>query len=224
VTSGSFLVDAETRLNPAAGSIYFGGSGGGKSGQSSVTTVRPSTPEDPDAKITASLAALSDADRRDVEAQKFCPILQSNKLGSMGPPVKLSIEGQSVFLCCDGCKDSATENPAATLAKVAALKGKKPVEAAPSAKPSTAPDPAAMDKKEAKIQAALAKLPEADRKLAETQKFCPVLETSRLGSMGIPIKLMLDGQLVFICCEGCREEALANPQATLAKVKRSAAR
>ena len=28
VTSGSFLVDAETRLNPAAGSIYFGGSGG----------------------------------------------------------------------------------------------------------------------------------------------------------------------------------------------------
>jgi len=28
VTTGSFLVDAETRLNPAAGSIYFGGSGG----------------------------------------------------------------------------------------------------------------------------------------------------------------------------------------------------
>jgi len=25
VTAGSFLVDAETRLNPAAGSIYFGG-------------------------------------------------------------------------------------------------------------------------------------------------------------------------------------------------------
>ena len=54
------------------------------------------------------------------------PILQSNKLGSMGPPVKLTIEGQSVFLCCDGCKDAATENPAATLAKVAALKAKKP--------------------------------------------------------------------------------------------------
>ena len=29
VTSGSFLVDAETRLNPAAGSIYIGGSSGG---------------------------------------------------------------------------------------------------------------------------------------------------------------------------------------------------
>ena len=45
VTNGSFLIDAETRLNPAAGSIYFGGSGG-KGGSSSVTNVRPSTPED----------------------------------------------------------------------------------------------------------------------------------------------------------------------------------
>ena len=50
VTSGSFLVDAETRLNPAAGSIYFGGSGGGATG-GGVTTVRPSTPEDARSKM-----------------------------------------------------------------------------------------------------------------------------------------------------------------------------
>ncbi len=37
VTAGSFLVDAETRLNPAAGSIYFGGSGGSQADHSSVT-------------------------------------------------------------------------------------------------------------------------------------------------------------------------------------------
>src|SRR6185436_1623958 len=49
VTTGSFLVDAETRLNPAAGSIYFGGSSGSKSG-SGGSTVRPTTPEDTDAK------------------------------------------------------------------------------------------------------------------------------------------------------------------------------
>ena len=40
VTSGSFLVDAETRLNPAAGSIYLGGSSGG--GSTPSKTVRPS--------------------------------------------------------------------------------------------------------------------------------------------------------------------------------------
>jgi Cu(I)/Ag(I) efflux system membrane fusion protein len=33
VTAGSFLIDAETRLNPAAGSTYFGSTGGGKADQ-----------------------------------------------------------------------------------------------------------------------------------------------------------------------------------------------
>ena len=71
VTSGSFLVDAETRLNPAAGSIYFGGSGTGKSG-GGVTTVRPSTPEDTTSKVDAALAKLSPADRATAQAQAFC--------------------------------------------------------------------------------------------------------------------------------------------------------
>ena len=67
----------------------------------------------------------------------------------------------------------------------------------------------------AKIEAALAKLSDDDRKLAEAQRFCPVLEDSRLGSMGTPVKLMIDGQPVFLCCEGCEDEALADPKATL---------
>jgi len=51
VTAGSFLVDAETRLNPAAGSIYVGGSSGATSrAQYDATTVRPSTPSDEEAK------------------------------------------------------------------------------------------------------------------------------------------------------------------------------
>ncbi len=28
---------------------------------------------------------------------------------------------------------------------------------------------------------------------------------------------MIDGQPVFVCCEGCREDALADPKATLSK-------
>jgi Cu(I)/Ag(I) efflux system membrane fusion protein len=48
VTAGSFLLDAETRLNPAAGSIYFGGSGGAKGGPSAVSNVQPSTPKEAD--------------------------------------------------------------------------------------------------------------------------------------------------------------------------------
>jgi len=119
VTAGSFLIDAETRLNPAAGSIYFGGSGGSKA--ESTTVVRPSTPEDPAAKIAAALAKLSPADRAAAAAQRFCPVLATSLLGSMGPPVKLSIGDQSVFVCCGACKKSALADPQKTLARVAEL-------------------------------------------------------------------------------------------------------
>src|SRR5262249_14647444 len=104
VVNGAFLIDAETRLNPAAGSIYFGGSGG-KAGQTAAA-VRPSTPEDQDAqekKAKEALAQLSPEDRREAEAQKFCPVRQNNLLGSMGKPYQIVLDGQPVFLCCQSC-------------------------------------------------------------------------------------------------------------------------
>jgi membrane fusion protein, copper/silver efflux system len=229
VTSGSFLVDAETRLNPAAGSIYFGNSGGSAS-SSSVSNVRPSTPDDPQAKINAALAKLSPEDRALVAAQKFCPILTSNQLGSMGPPVKLMIDGQPVFLCCSGCKQNALANSQATLAKVAELKkqtqaaANSPATANPSVNSEVAPVPGTAAEtpqssadSDAANQAALAKLAPADRALVEEQKFCPVTGNA-LGSMGTPLKLMIEDQPVFLCCEGCKGEAIKNSKATLDKV------
>jgi Cu(I)/Ag(I) efflux system membrane fusion protein len=214
VTSGSFLVDAETRLNPAAGSIYFGGSGS-KTGPSTVTTVRPSTPEDDDAKVTAVLAKLSAADRALVAAQKFCPILPDSRLGTMGVPVKLDVRGEPVFVCCSACKAGAFENPEQTLTQVHKLKqAGAPASGAPMIKA-----PAASADREAKYQAALAKLPAADRMQAEAQRFCPVLPKSRLGSMGPPVKVLVSGKPVFLCCEGCRAAALASPEETAKKVE-----
>ncbi len=120
VTSGSFLVDAETRLNPAVGSIYFGGSGGSPPKAASV--VRPSTPLDPDAKIEESLAKLSPEDRKLAEAQRFCAVLPRSRLGSMGPPIKLSVAGETVFVCCPSCQEKALADPQKTLAAVEKLK------------------------------------------------------------------------------------------------------
>ncbi|MGE0535147.1 MAG: efflux RND transporter periplasmic adaptor subunit [Pirellulales bacterium] len=119
VTAGSFLIDAETRLNPAAGSIYFGGSGG--SNTESTSIIRPSTPENTRAKIEAALASLAPADRAAAAAQRSCPILANSLLGSMGPPVKLSIGDQTVFVCCGACKTSALADPQKTIARVAEL-------------------------------------------------------------------------------------------------------
>ena len=211
VATGSFLVDAETRLNPAAGSVYFGGSGGSKSSQGSTSTVRPSTPEDEEAKLKAALAKLPAGQRQLAEAQQFCPILDQNRLGSMGVPVKVTIEGKPVFLCCEGCKKSALKNPKQTLAKVASFAMGQRQPATNKANPAAATE----SNEEAEIQAELAKLSDADRQAAEVQRYCVVLPERRLGSMGPPEKLVIEGKTVFICCEGCKPEAIADPQKTL---------
>ncbi len=74
------------------------------------------------------------------------------------------------------------------------------------------------DAKEAKISAELSKLSPEDRQLAESQKFCAVMNHERLGGMGAPLKLDIKGQPVLVCCKGCKQKALKNPDETLEKV------
>jgi hypothetical protein len=234
VTAGSFLVDAETRLNPAAGSIYLGGSSGSKGG-SSVVTARPSMIADESPKVKAALARLSPEDRRLAEAQGNCPVL-GGPLGGMGTPFRLVLKGQVVFLCCPGCENEARQNEDKILAKVEQLK-KRTLDSRPQSTeagtPPSPPGPVAQTKpsdnkpaeptlsaeEEADIHKALAKLSPEDRLLAQKQRFCPIAG-SRLGSMGPPIKLMLQGHPVFLCCSGCRKETLADPEGTLRKLEK----
>ncbi|GIX05089.1 MAG: hypothetical protein KatS3mg114_0958 [Planctomycetaceae bacterium] len=67
------------------------------------------------------------------------------------------------------------------------------------------------------MTAALASVSPEDRALIDKQAVCPVAEY-RLGTMGIPKKVNVDGTPVFICCEGCRERLLAEPEKYLAKL------
>lgn len=86
----------------------------------------------------------------------------------------------------------------------------------PAAAPQTAVEQD--DSLEAEIAEMIGKLDEADQKLALEQKFCAVQSHERLGSMGVPAKLELDGQTVFLCCEGCEKSAKSDPEKTLARV------
>jgi Cu(I)/Ag(I) efflux system membrane fusion protein len=104
VTAGAFLLDAETRLNPAAAASYFGaGSRGGAPSATPMAPVAPST--------------LSPEDRRLVTKQKLCPVTDQ-PLGSMGTPFRLVVEGRTVFLCCEGCAPALKKNAAKFLAKL----------------------------------------------------------------------------------------------------------
>jgi YHS domain-containing protein len=101
--------------------------------------------------------------------------------------------------------------------------------AAPSAAPSTtaggraSPSPESGPAKpgsrvDSGVSAELAKLSPEDRALAEKQKTCPV-SGALLGSMGVPYKVTLKGQTVFLCCDGCEEELRKDADKYLAKLK-----
>jgi uncharacterized protein (TIGR03000 family) len=70
------------------------------------------------------------------------------------------------------------------------------------------------------LAAALGKLSPEHRKLAELQGRCAVQPENQLGAMGVPIKLMVNEEPVFLCCEGCAEKARKlPPEKLLAKAK-----
>jgi hypothetical protein len=68
-------------------------------------------------------------------------------------------------------------------------------------------------------------LPEGDeRKFATSQKVCPVswepgsADEGHLGAMGVPIKKVVKGKTVFLCCKGCIKDFDADPVKYLAKL------
>jgi Cu(I)/Ag(I) efflux system membrane fusion protein len=77
---------------------------------------------------------------------------------------------------------------------------------------------------DAKIQAALAELPPADRAAAEKQRVCPV-SGERLGLMGKPVKTTVKDSKgqdheVFLCCPGCESTIQGDPDTYLAKLNK----
>jgi YHS domain-containing protein len=68
-------------------------------------------------KMKAALAKLSPEDAASAEKQHMCPV-SGEMLGTMGAPQKVTVNGQQVWICCDGCKDKLLENPDKYLAKL----------------------------------------------------------------------------------------------------------
>jgi hypothetical protein len=68
-------------------------------------------------EIDAALAGLSAADREQAIKQKICPFSEE-PLGSMGTPIKVSVAGHEVFICCEGCEAPLKQDPTTHLAKI----------------------------------------------------------------------------------------------------------
>ena len=88
----------------------------------------------------------------------------------------------------------------------------KPTAKEPAGAAKTAPDAgaAAPGEKPAALTA-------EDRALIAKQKVCPVTG-AELGSMGDPVKVVVKGQTVFLCCSGCEDAIKKDPDKYLAEL------
>jgi hypothetical protein len=105
VATGAFLLDAEGRLNPSIAAGYFGARRGPE---------RQAAPE-PAPEPASSVSPLNDQDL--IARQKVCPVT-NEPLGSMGTPVRVVVEGQTVFVCCKACVADLRRNSKKYLAKL----------------------------------------------------------------------------------------------------------
>lgn len=63
------------------------------------------------------LAELSTDDRTAAEKQRVCPV-SGDVLGSSGKPVKVTVKGKTVYLCCSDCEEAIKKDPDKYLAKL----------------------------------------------------------------------------------------------------------
>jgi Cu(I)/Ag(I) efflux system membrane fusion protein len=73
--------------------------------------------DSPMAKMMSGLKELSTEDYESAMAQHMCPV-SGEMLGTMGAPEKVDVNGTSVWICCDGCKDKLLAAPDKYLAKL----------------------------------------------------------------------------------------------------------
>jgi Cu(I)/Ag(I) efflux system membrane fusion protein len=78
-----------------------------------------------------------------VDEQKVCPVTKA-KLGSMGDPLAVEVEGRKVWVCCSGCRPKLKATPAKYLSKEAA-------QTAPSDAVLSVPESAVIDAGDRKV-------------------------------------------------------------------------
>ena len=126
-----------------------------------------------------------------ISLQATCPV-SGKKLGSMGAPPKVMVDGKPLFVCCAGCSDKVKNSPQQYLAKYY--------------QPSSE-----------QVRPGVFKATLSDAGAIAAQKVCPVMDEP-LGGMGAPLKVDVKGNAVYICCAGCAKKLHAQPDEFLAKL------
>ena len=94
-------------------------------GPSKTDTAKPSGAS---AKLSAKeldgIKELPQAEQDAAIAQAVCPVSTHN-LGSMDKPLKVTAEGRTFYICCDGCEEDVKTKGKDVVAKLDKLKSDK---------------------------------------------------------------------------------------------------
>ena len=103
--------------SPPAGPSTTGNADHGDHTHGDHMEVDHASAQSPMDKMKAELAKLSPEDAASAEKQHMCPV-SGEMLGTMGPPKKVEVNGQQVWICCEHCEEKLTANPNEYLAKL----------------------------------------------------------------------------------------------------------
>lgn len=108
-------------LNPTTRTVqvrYDLDNAGGRLRPGMFATVTLKTPVAETPAFQGRVTTASAASAETPEAQKVCPVT-TLKLGAMGDPVPVEVEGHKVWTCCAGCPPKIKAQPAKYLARLA---------------------------------------------------------------------------------------------------------
>lgn len=150
------------------------------------------------------VALLPQSERSAALRQRICPVT-GGPLGSMGKPIRTTVAGRTVYVCCQGCIATLQQNPQRYLAAL----NRSPSQPSyrnniPSQRPAAAAISIPDDMKGVRL------LPAGEQAIAMQQRTCPVMNTP-LGSMGKPIRVTVGGRSTYVCCQGCVDSVRQNP-------------
>jgi YHS domain-containing protein len=172
-----------------------------------------------------------------------CPVT-GKKLGSMGDPVVVEIEGREVRLCCMPCKAKFQADTAKYFKIMDTELANMQRKIYPMTTCLISDEELGDDATEVLVQGRLVrvccngcarkvkKAPEQyiaqlDAAVVAAQlpiypmTTCPIGKGS-LDGMGGPVNMVVGGRLIQICCEGCREGVMRNPAKIIAELDAAA--
>lgn len=211
--------------------------------------------EKKDAFIAAALAGQEGKERKAAASEtkerpsepytlSTCPV-SGEKLGSMGDPVVLTVEGREVKLCCKGCVSKIEKDPAKFLAVVDEGLAAEQKPYYPLSTCVVSGEPLVEEGKDIGIDVVVKNrlfrlcCKGCVRKLKANSEThftaldsavnqaqgkdypldtCIVREKSKLGSMGEPAEMVVGNRLVRFCCSGCQPKFGEDPTKYLARL------